>query len=122
MMTAILVGVMVISDAASDVFIAYAMKRNGPVSVGGLRSLLLTARRILSSGPYALGIASAALHFAVFLLLLSYADLSFVIPAAALVYVAGTLGARLFLREAVPVRRWAGVLLVCAGVALVSLP
>ncbi len=121
MITAVLVALMVVSDAASDVFIAHAMKQNGPVHLARLRSLLTMVRRVLGSGAYALGIASAALHFAVFLLLLSYADLSFVIPSAALVYVAGTLGARLFLGETVPPRRWAGVLLVCAGVALVSL-
>ena len=121
MITALMVALMVISDAASDVFIALAMKQNGPVRIAGLRSLVTTVRRVLGSGTYALGIASAALHFTAFLLLLSCADLSFVVPCSALVYVAGTLGARLFLGETVPPRRWAGVLLVCAGVALASI-
>ena len=121
MITALLVALMVTSDAASDVFIAYAMRRNGPVHFAGLGSVLTVVRQVLGSGTYALGIACAALHFAVFLLLLAYADLSFVVPSSALVYVAGTLGARLFLAESVPPRRWAGVLLICAGVALTSL-
>jgi drug/metabolite transporter (DMT)-like permease len=43
-----------------------------------------------------------------------------VIPASALSYVVGTLGAKYILQEQISPSRWAGVLLVCAGVALVA--
>ena len=42
------------------------------------------------------------------------------IPAAALDYVVGTLGARFLLGESVTPLRWAGVCLISAGVALAS--
>ena len=45
---------------------------------------------------------------------------SALIPASALSYVVGTLGAKYFLGEQISAARWAGVLLVCAGVALVA--
>jgi drug/metabolite transporter (DMT)-like permease len=46
-------------------------------------------------------------------------NVSFVVPVSALGYVAGALGGRFFLGERVNWRRWAGILLVCAGVTLV---
>jgi len=61
-----------------------------------------------------------ALSFYSLLVLLSWQPISFVIPASALSYVVGTLGAKYILREDVSLARWAGVVLVCAGVALVA--
>lgn len=121
-MTALLVAIMVLADAASDVLMTRAMKQVGMVRDFRPMALWRTAGRVLRNASFMVGIVFAALHFVAFLWLLSYAELSFVIPAAALVYVASTLGARLFLGEQVSVRRWSGVLLVFAGVALVSLP
>ena len=54
------------------------------------------------------------------LVLLSWQPVSFVIPASALSYVVGTLGAKYILREQISGARWAGVLFVCAGVGLVA--
>jgi drug/metabolite transporter (DMT)-like permease len=51
--------------------------------------------------------------------LLSWAEVSFVVPATAANYIAGTFGAKFLLKERVSRARWAGMLLVAAGVALV---
>ena len=51
--------------------------------------------------------------------MLSLENVSFVIPVTALSYAAGALGGKFFLGERVGLQRWAGVLLVCIGVALV---
>ena len=53
------------------------------------------------------------------LTMLSMENVSFVVPVTALSYAAGAYGGRLFLGERVTCLRWAGVLLVCIGVALV---
>jgi len=53
--------------------------------------------------------------------LLSWADVSIVVPATALSYVTAAFGAKYLLHEDVAPLRWAGVFLVCAGVALLSL-
>jgi drug/metabolite transporter (DMT)-like permease len=68
-----------------------------------------------------LGIFSSAISFAMFLWLLSWTDLSFAVPAMALVYVCGTFGARFILHERVTQARWIGSLFICIGVALISL-
>jgi drug/metabolite transporter (DMT)-like permease len=56
--------------------------------------------------------------FFALLALLSWADVSFIVPATALNYVVGAAGSALFLRERVNRVRWAGVLLVCLGVGV----
>jgi uncharacterized membrane protein len=65
-----------------------------------------------------MSLALQTLSFFSFLALLSWADLSFIVPATALNYVVGAAGSALFLREQVDRMRWAGVLLVCIGVAV----
>jgi drug/metabolite transporter (DMT)-like permease len=60
-----------------------------------------------------------ALAFFSLLALLSWAQVSFVVPATAANYVVGAVGAKFLLKERVSQARWAGLLLVAAGVALV---
>lgn len=53
--------------------------------------------------------------------LLSWADLSYVLPVTAFGYVLTALLSRMFLGEQVTAARWAGTLLIMAGVILVGL-
>ena len=99
---------------------SHAMKRIGgdfSLSVSTIISMLSRAFRLVWTW---IGIALMAVAFFSLLALLSWADASLVIPATALSYVAGALGAKFLLGEKVAAIRWAGVLLVCAGVALLS--
>jgi len=52
--------------------------------------------------------------------LFSWADLSYVLPVTSIGYVLVALIGKVFLREAISPRRWAGILLIMAGVALVG--
>ncbi|MGA2965113.1 MAG: hypothetical protein ABSD64_02805 [Terriglobales bacterium] len=65
------------------------------------------------------GVALMATAFFSLLALLSRENVSLVVPVTALSYGAGALGGKFFLGEQVTARRWAGVLLVCIGVAVV---
>ena len=67
-----------------------------------------------------MGAPLMALAFYALLVLLSWEPISLVIPASALSYVVGTFGAKYILGEDVTTARWAGVILVCIGVALVA--
>lgn len=53
--------------------------------------------------------------------LLSWADLSYVLPVTSLGYVANALIGRWFLNEQVTPARWAGTLLIVAGTVLVGI-
>jgi len=67
------------------------------------------------------GLVVASMGLAALMALLAVADLSFAVPATALSLVAETILARLVLKETVTPARWAGTVLVAAGVALLSL-
>jgi uncharacterized membrane protein len=52
--------------------------------------------------------------------LLSWADLSYVLPVTSIGYVLVALAGKVFLHENITLPRWAGIALIMAGVALVS--
>ena len=77
--------------------------------------------RFIATHPMVLaGVAMNAASFVAFLALLSVAPLSFAVPATALSYVLKTLLAEFYLHEHVGGRRWMGVVLVSAGIVLIS--
>jgi transporter family protein len=122
MKTAILIAVIVFADAAGDVLLTRGMKQVGEISTVNPRVLLSIAREVMMNKSFLSGILFFAVTFFSFLTVLSWADLSFVFPATSLVYVVSTVGAKFMLKETVSFQRWAGIALVCVGVALVSLP
>jgi drug/metabolite transporter (DMT)-like permease len=67
-----------------------------------------------------LGIICLAGFFYSYLTALSWADLTYVLPATAFGYVVTAFLSRFFLHEAVSPWRWAGVLLITCGVGLVA--
>jgi drug/metabolite transporter (DMT)-like permease len=69
----------------------------------------------------ALGVVLLILWMMSRMTLLSWADLSYVLPVTAIGYVLVALVGHLLLDEQIPVKRWAGIVLIMAGVALVSL-
>ena len=67
-----------------------------------------------------LGIFCLTAFFSSYLTALSWADLSYVLPATALGYVLVTLFGKYFLHENVMPLRWLGVLLISCGVGWVT--
>ena len=122
MLTALMILLVVFSNAAGDVFLTKGMKQVGDVSAIGLLELATTIKRIVCNVNFMLGVACLAVSFFSFLAVLSWANLSFVVPATAIVYVVTVFGAKFFLGEKVDRLRWGGTLLICFGVALVCLP
>jgi drug/metabolite transporter (DMT)-like permease len=68
----------------------------------------------------ALGIALLIGFFASYLTALSWADLTFVLPATAFGYVIIALLAKFWLHESISLERWAGILLITLGVGFVA--
>jgi drug/metabolite transporter (DMT)-like permease len=116
----ILLAVMVLSDASSDVLMSRGMKHVAKIPGDGLAYLFGLVHGALRNFDLLAAILLATIHFGAFLALLSFWDLSLVIPAAALDYVIATLGARFLLGETVSRLRWVGICLISTGVALAS--
>jgi drug/metabolite transporter (DMT)-like permease len=121
MKTAACLTLIVLCGTAGDVAFARAMKRAGDRADLRWSTVLRTFARASRAPVLWLGVALHAVAFFAFLVLLSWAAVSFVVPATALGYAASAASARLFLHERVTGRRWAGVLLVSFGVMLVLL-
>src|SRR5262245_57114332 len=68
----------------------------------------------------ALGIVLLLGFFASYMTALSWADLTYVLPATSIGYVLLALIARLFLHEQVSATRWIGIALVTSGVGFVT--
>jgi bacterial/archaeal transporter family protein len=113
--------IIVLTDAAGDIFVTRGMKQVGAIYKVRSREILRVIRRVFRTPVLGIGICCSAISFFAFLWLLSWTDLSFVVPATALIHVFSTLGARFILHEKVTRARWAGSVLICIGVALTSL-
>jgi len=122
MKTALMITIIVFGTAASDVLIARGVRQVKRLSVFKLSEITVIARRILSNVSLLSGVLMAAASFFAFLIVLSWADLSLVLPATSLSYVIATVGSKIILRERINRLRWTGTFFVCAGVALISLP
>ena len=68
----------------------------------------------------ALGVALLIVWTLTHMALLSWADLSYVMPVTALSYVVTALAARVLLNEYISLERWIGIVLITAGVTLVG--
>jgi len=109
----------VVAGTAGELCVSRAMKAIGEVHdfrPSALVKVFLNALRVKWMW---IGVGLMAVGFFSLLAILSFENVSFVVPVTALSYVAGALGGRFFLGERVNWRRWTGILLVCVGVTLV---
>ncbi|HKD51916.1 MAG TPA: hypothetical protein VKB90_13995 [Candidatus Acidoferrum sp.] len=112
--------ILILGSTGGEIAITYGMKSVGePARLRPLAVLQFLGRAV-RNGWFWAGVPLMALSFYALLVVLSWEPISLVIPASALSYVAGTFGAKFILGEDVSAARWAGVILVCIGVALVA--
>ena len=119
----LLTGIVIISLAASmgDILLTAGMKQVGEVTAINLRSLLRQARRVLTNPFIGLGVLCMAADFFGFIALLSWADLSLIMPMTALSYPFSILGSHFVLKERLTAGRVAGTGLIGIGVAFISM-
>jgi drug/metabolite transporter (DMT)-like permease len=111
----VLAGITVFSTAG-DSLLARGMKELGGVSLHHLPGLLLA---ILN--PWvALGILFLLTFFACYMSALSWADLTYVLPATSLGYVLVAFIGHFSFNEVISPTRWLGIALIAAGVGIVA--
>ena len=107
------------AGTGGELCVTRAMKDIGEVKDFRPFALISVILRALRISWMWVGLALMGTAFFSLLAALSTENVSLVVPVTALSYGAGALGGKLFLGEQVSPRRWAGVSLVCIGVALV---
>ena len=119
MRIAFFLSIVIFAGTGGEILVAHGIKqiaRRRPVTRPAIIHLM---GQTVRPGVMWVGLVLQAIAFFALLALLSWADVSFVVPATALNYVVGAAGSAIFLRERVNRVRWAGVLLVCLGVSVV---
>ena len=111
---------MVFFSSLGNVLLSRGMKQIGEIRDFSPAALATTFVKVFTNGSIWLGILSLLVFFVFYLLLLSWADLSYVQPASAIGYALVAVLGYFVLGEFVSMTRWTGVLFICAGVALVG--
>lgn len=111
----VLAGVAVFA-AIGDSMLSRGMKDIGAVSLTRLQTLLVALR-----DPWIIGgILFLLAFFSAYMTALSWADLTYVLPAASLGHVLLALIAKFVLHEQVTMSRWFGIFLIVVGVTAVA--
>jgi drug/metabolite transporter (DMT)-like permease len=114
--TRLFTAIVVVSNVAGNSALTHGMKQLGDI---GNSPLALIAA--LFHPWVALGVALLILWTLTHMALLSWADLSYVLPVTAIGYVLTALSGEFLLGETVSPSHWAGIFLITAGVTLVGM-
>jgi len=117
--TYIFLVLIVVFSSSGNILLSQGMKEIGAVHVKSAMDLLRLLVRIFSSGWIWMGIAALLLFLACFMVVLSWADYSFISPASASSYVVVPLVGHFLLGEKVSPLHWVGIMIICVGVGLV---
>src|SRR5579862_8379857 len=118
MRTATILIFVVLTGTGGEICLTHAMKQLGEMHDFHPRAIVNFVLRGLRAPWLWIAVLLMAVSFFAFLAMLSWFPVSFVIPATSLAYVAGAIGAKIFLGERLNATRWAGIVLICFGVAM----
>jgi drug/metabolite transporter (DMT)-like permease len=118
--TIVLLALMVFFGSAGDTLLGKGMRQVGPPDAWTAAAVLAFLSGAIRAPAVWLGFASLLLFFLCYMLVLTWADFSFVLPASAASYAAVPLLGHFFLGEEVSMLRWTGIALIALGVALVG--
>ena len=107
---------MVVFSSVGDVCLSYGMRRTGGIALGDFRHLIPA----VFSPWVGLGVVLLICFFAAYSVALSWADLTYVLPASSLAYVMVALLGYFVLHESISPARWTGIFLISCGVGIVA--
>jgi len=111
----VLLGV-VIFGASGDAFLSRGMKQLGEIPLDHWQKIIFAVVH-----PWvAVGVLLLLAFFASYMTALSWADLTYVLPATSIGYVLLAFIAKFALHENVTATRWLGIVLIAAGVGFVA--
>jgi uncharacterized membrane protein len=110
----------VTAQTLGDVCLTKGMKAIGEVDTTNFAELFGIGAQVFANPYIWLGIFMLSVFFGLYLVALSWADLSFVVPMTAFGYVLNGVMSWQLLGERISPVRWIGTLVICLGVAVVS--
>lgn len=119
MYEAILFFLIIVAGTGGELCVSRAMKGHGEVHDFRPKSILKFVLRSIGLPWMWVGVALMSLGFFSLLAILSFQEVSFVVPVSALSYAVGAFGSKAFLGERISRSRWMGIAVVCLGVTIV---
>ncbi len=114
--TRVFTGIVILTNVLGNFSLTVGMKRVGELSLSPLMFL-----KAMATPWVALGISLLILWLLSRMALLSWADLSYVLPTTSAGYVITAIIGKYFFAEQVSWQRWLGTLLIVGGITLVGL-
>lgn len=118
--TFVMILIMIITGPLGNVLLGKGMQSVNTTSIASASDLVHVIGRVLTTSAIWLGVASLLTFFVANILVLSWADYSFVQPASSMAYGVVALLSVFVLRESVSPLRWAGIFIICTGVFIVG--
>lgn len=118
--TYLLILIMILVGPLGNALLGKGMKDVGSTVAWPPEALLHLAGRVLSSGAIWGGIACLLGFFVAYMLVLSWADYSYVQPASSFSYAVVALLGYFMLGESISPMRWVGIGIICLGVFVVG--
>jgi drug/metabolite transporter (DMT)-like permease len=112
----LILAMVTLTGSVGDTFLSVGAKQLGPISLNHIGQLFSAVLNPWIAG----GIVLLIGFFASYLTALSWADLTYVLPASSLGYVVVALLSRFWLHEELSLYRWLGILFITAGVGFVT--
>lgn len=118
--TFVMILIMIIMGPLGNVLLGRGMKSVDTTSIRSLTGLVHVIGTVFTNGWIWLGVASLLTFFVANILVLSWADYSFVQPASSMAYGVVALLSVMLLGESVTPLRWVGIAIICLGVLIVG--
>jgi drug/metabolite transporter (DMT)-like permease len=112
--------IIIVANALGNVLLSYGMRQVGSIASYSPVELVKSSVRA-AANPFVLaGVGLLIVFFVTHMIVLSWADLSYVLPMTSVGYILVTVLSWWWLGEKVPPLRWLGTMVIIAGVSLVG--
>jgi drug/metabolite transporter (DMT)-like permease len=112
--------IIIVANALGNVLLSYGMHQVGSIASYSPLTLVRSALRA-AANPFVLaGVGFLIVFFVAHMIVLSWADLSYVLPMTSVGYILVTVLSWWWLGEQVRPLRWLGTVVIMAGVSLVG--
>jgi len=120
MKTAVVLTIAILANSAGNLLLTIGMRNFDGAAPSATAWLARTAGHVVSDPWMIGGVILLIVFLSAYMTALSWADLSFVLPATAPAYVLTVILAKIYLEESVTAARWAGTTLIVAGTVMIA--
>jgi drug/metabolite transporter (DMT)-like permease len=110
----------VLANALGNIVLSMGMRQVGSIATYSPVQLALSSLRAMANPLVLTGVGLLIIFFVTHMLVLNWADLSYVLPVTSIGYVVVAVLSWWLLKEPIKPVRWLGILVITAGVMMVS--